>query len=98
MLRASSLIFAFVIRSYSKSMILLLFSTLFPFSTATSDYVTVSGSVEISETETSQCVSVSIVPDSLVEGEECFLLSFSSSSSDFILKSPSVATICIRDG
>ncbi|CAI8052979.1 Extracellular matrix protein 3, partial [Geodia barretti] len=64
---------------------------------APSDYVAVSGSVEISESQTSQCVSVSTVIDSVEEGEECFLVSFSSSSSDFTLQSPSVATVCIRD-
>ena len=65
---------------------------------APSDYVAVSGSVEISESQTSQCVTVSIVTDSVEEGEECFLVSFSSSSFDFTLQSPSVATVCIRDG
>ena len=65
---------------------------------APSGYVAVSGSVEISESQTSQCVSVSIVTDSVEEGEECFLVSFSSSSFDFTLQSPSVATVCIRDG
>ncbi|CAI8052161.1 Adhesion G-protein coupled receptor V1, partial [Geodia barretti] len=64
---------------------------------APSDYVAVSGSVEISESQTSQCVTVSIVTDSVEEGEECFLVSFSSSSSDFTLQSPSVAAVCIRD-
>ena len=64
----------------------------------TDDYGAVSGSVEISESEMSKCVSVSIVSDSVEEGEECFLVSFSSSSSDFTLQTPSIATVCITDG
>ena len=52
----------------------------------------------ISESQSSQCVSVSITSDSVEEGQECFLVSFSSSSAGFTLQSPSVATVCIEDG
>ena len=66
---------------------------------ATLDYETSSGSFAISESNTSQCLSVSIVSDSVVEtDQECFIVTFSSSASDFILQAPSIATICISDG
>ena len=55
------------------------------------------GSFTISDS--SECVSISIQSDSVSEpGLECFLVSFSTSASGFTLKSPSVATVCIRDG
>ena len=67
--------------------------------TASSDYETNSASFTISESNTSQCLSVSIVSDSVVETDlECCIVSFSSSTSDFILQTPSIATICISDG
>ena len=61
--------------------------------------MTNSGSLVISQSNTSQCLSVSIVSDSVVETDvECFIVSFSSSTSDFNLMRPGVATICISDG
>lgn len=67
--------------------------------TAPGDYVAQSGSLMISQSNTSECVSISIVSDSLQEQDrECFIVNFNSISSDFILKAPSVATICINDG
>ena len=55
------------------------------------------GSFTVSDS--SECVSISIQSDSVSEpGLECFLVSFSTSDTGFTLKSPSVATVCIRDG
>ena len=66
---------------------------------ASSDYAEQSGSFTISETSTSECISISIVSDSVEEPEmECLIVNFTSNSADFNLKAPSVATICIRDG
>ena len=57
-----------------------------------------SGSLDISETSLSQCVSVPIVADAVEETDmECFIVSFSSNSSGLLL-SPSVATVCINEG
>ena len=58
-----------------------------------------SGSLEISESQTSECVSVVIVADVLEEPDmECFIVSFSSASTSGLVLSPSVATVCINDG
>ena len=58
-----------------------------------------SGSIALSETSTSECISIFVISDSVAEIEiECFIVEFFTTSSDFILKAPSVATICIEDG
>ncbi|CAI8052157.1 hypothetical protein GBAR_LOCUS28549, partial [Geodia barretti] len=63
---------------------------------APGDYVAETGSFTVSDS--SECVSISIQSDSVSEpGLECFLVSFSTSDTGFTLKSPSVATVCIRD-
>lgn len=69
------------------------------FYTAPGDYTAQSGSFAISSSTTSECISISIISDLVQEsGQECFIVNFFSSSSDFTLKAPSVATICISDG
>ena len=65
---------------------------------APNDYTEVTGSVTLSETTPTDCISVTITSDSVVEGVECFIVSFSSNNIQFTLKAPSVATVCIQDG
>ena len=66
---------------------------------ASSDYVEQSGSFTISEASTSECISISILSDSIEEpGMECLIVNFTANSADFNLKAPSIATICIVDG
>jgi hypothetical protein len=65
---------------------------------APTDYVIQSGSLTISETNTTGCVSISIISDEIAEPDmECFIVSFSSTYS-YIILAPSVATICINEG
>ena len=57
-----------------------------------------SGSLTISEAQTSDCLSISIVADVVEEPDmECFVVRFSSTASGLIL-SPSIATVCINEG
>ena len=66
--------------------------------TAPTDYVMQNGSLTISKTHSTNCISIPIISDALEEQDmECFIASFSSVSSDFILAA-SVATICINEG
>ena len=57
-----------------------------------------SGTFTISETQTSSCVSISIVADTVEEPDmECFIVRFSSTASGLTL-APNIATICIHEG
>ena len=69
------------------------------FYTAPSDYTSVSGSFDMTDTNTVQCIPVSIVSDSVTEtDEECFTFTLSTTSTAAGLTlSPTSATICIND-
>ena len=57
-----------------------------------------SGTFTISETQTSNCLSISIVADTVEEPDmECFIVRFSSTASGLTL-APNIATICIHEG
>ena len=62
------------------------------------DYVMQSGSLTISETQTTDCLSLPIVADAIEEPDmECFIVILSSTASGLML-APSVATVCINEG
>ena len=67
--------------------------------TALNDYTTASGSFDMTDTNTVQCIPVSIVSDSVTEtDEECFTFTLSTTSTAAGLTlSPTSATICIND-
>ena len=69
------------------------------FHSAPSDYTSSSGSFDVTDSNTVQCIPVSIVSDSVTEtDEECFTYTISTTSTAAGLTlSPTSATICIND-
>ena len=69
------------------------------FSPAPGDYTSVSGSFDMTDSNTVQCIPITIISDSTTEtDEECFTYSISTSSTDpGLTLSPTTATICISD-
>ena len=69
------------------------------FSQAPGDYTSVSGSFDMTDSNTVQCIPITIISDSTTEtDEECFTYSISTSSTDpGLTLSPTTATICISD-
>ena len=67
--------------------------------TAPNDYTSNSGSFDMTDSNTVQCIPVSIVSDSVTEtDEECFTYTISTTSTAAGLTlSPTSATICISD-
>ena len=70
---------------------------LFLITAAPDDYTSTSGSFDITDSNTIQCIPISIVSDSVTEtNEECFTFTLSTTSTAAGLTlSPTSATICI---
>ena len=66
---------------------------------APGDYTSVSGSFDMTDSNTVQCIPITIVSDTTTEtDEECFTYSISTTSTTAGLTlSPTTATICISD-
>ena len=67
--------------------------------TASDDYTAVSGNFDMTDTNTVQCIPISIISDSVTEtDEECFTFTISTTSTaPGLTLSPTSATICISD-
>ena len=66
---------------------------------APGDYTSTSGSFDMTDSNTVQCIPITIISDSTTEtDEECFTFTISTTSTAAGLTlSPTTATICIRD-
>ena len=65
---------------------------------ASSDYTSASGVFVITEDNTQECLSISIIDDNEDEGErECFAVTISTASAEGISLGISLATVCITD-
>ena len=69
------------------------------FSPAPNDYSSVSGNFDMTDSNTVQCIPITIISDSITEtSDECFTYTISATSSVAGLTlSPATATICISD-
>ena len=61
------------------------------------DYTDVYRTDSFYDSDTSECVSVPILSDTLDEEEECFTVSLSSSTLTGLTLNPKIGTICIID-
>jgi hypothetical protein len=65
--------------------------------TAGSDYVAASGTILLSNKETSKTFTVTIIDDTIAEGDETFTVTLSNPQYGVGLASPSTATVTIKD-
>ena len=67
-------------------------------SLAPGDYTAINGSFHITDSNTEQCVNISVLSDNDVEGDECLNYTISTDSTvPGLSLSPDTATICISD-